>query len=526
MIKVAYFLIGNLNVMDFLSFDIAILKQKLVCKKGWEDFYMLQQGIRVRFAPSPTGPFHIGGARSALFNWLLAKKYNGKLIMRIEDTDLERSTKESEENIKEALEWLGITWDEGADVGGPYGPYRQTERLDTYQNYTDKLLSDGKAYYCFCSEAELEAERQAQQQKGETPRYGGCCRNLTEEEKNQFMKDGRKPTVRFRVIENKQIVFKDMVRDTISFDSNGVGDFVIVKSDGVPVYNYAVVIDDALMHITHVIRGEEHLSNTPRQVVLYEALGFDVPEFGHISLILAKDRSKMSKRHGATSVDQYRKLGYLPEAIVNYLALLGWSPIGEQEFFSLEELIAQFSMDRVAKSPAVFDLDKLNYISAQYIKKASAEVIADLALPHLKEAGYITEELSVEQRTWLISVVDVLREYISYGAEVVNHIDIFFKDDIVFENEEAIEILRDLDIPQVMANFREKLQALEIVDAPAVKLLLKSITKELKLGGKKVFMPLRVVLTGKMHGPDLDKIIALVGRERILKRLAHTLAKI
>ncbi|MBC8015164.1 MAG: glutamate--tRNA ligase [Sporomusaceae bacterium] len=487
---------------------------------------MLQQEIRVRFAPSPTGPFHIGGARSALFNWLLAKKYNGKFVMRIEDTDLDRSTKESEQNICEALNWLGLTWDEGPDVGGPYGPYRQTERLDTYNRYTEQLLADGKAYYCYCSEGEIEAERQAQQDKNETPRYGGRCRHLTDSDKEQFVTEGRKPTVRFHVIENKTIVFKDMVRDIVSFDSNGVGDFVIVKSDGVPVYNYAVVIDDALMHITHVIRAEEHLSNTPRQVVLYDALGFSVPEFGHISLILAKDRSKMSKRHGATSVDQYRKLGYLPEAIVNYLALLGWSPVGEQEFFSLEELIEQFSMERVAKSPAVFDLDKLNYISAQYIKKASPEIVTELALPHLIEAGYISDDISTAQKTWLIEVVGALREYISHGAEIVNHIDIFFNDDITFENEEAAEILRDADIPQVMTSFRDKLQALHVVEAPAVKALLKSITKELKLGGKKVFMPLRVVLTGKMHGPDLDKIISLIGRERILDRLTTTLTKI
>ena len=487
---------------------------------------MLQQGIRVRFAPSPTGPFHIGGARSALFNWLLAKKYNGKFVMRIEDTDLERSTKESEENIAVALEWLGITWDEGVDVGGPFGPYRQTERLDTYHTYTEQLLNDGKAYHCYCSEDELEVARQAQQSRGETPRYNGHCRQLTKEQVAQFVAEGRRPTVRFHVVENQQIVFKDMVRDTISFESNGVGDFVIVKSDGIPVYNYAVVIDDALMHITHVIRGEEHLSNTPRQVVLYEALGFTPPIFGHISLILATDRSKMSKRHGATSVDQYRKLGYPPEAIVNYLALLGWSPVGEQEFFSLEELVEQFSMERVAKSPAVFDVDKLNYISAHYIKKASPEVVTELALPHIKAAGYMGDEISMEQKAWLVAVVSVLQEHISHGAEIVNHIDIFFNDDIEFETQEAVEIMRDADVAQVMDNFRQKIQALEVVDAPAVKALIKSITKELKLGGKKVFMPLRVALTGKMHGPDLDKIIALVGRERILKRLSATASKI
>ncbi len=487
---------------------------------------MSQQELRVRFAPSPTGPFHIGGARSALFNWLLAKKHGGKLILRVEDTDLERSTKESEENIKEALRWLGITWDEGVDVGGPYGPYHQTQRLDIYREYTETLLSEGKAYYCYCTEEELDAERQAQTEKGENPRYGGRCRHLTEEDRARLAAEGRKPTVRFRVPEGQQIVFKDLVRDTVSFESDGVGDFVIVKSDGIPVYNYAVVLDDHLMKITHVIRGEEHLSNTPRQVLLYEAFGFPVPQMGHISLILGKDRTKMSKRHGATSVEQYRRLGYLPEALVNFLALLGWAPSGEQEIFSLEELVQEFSMDRVAKNPAVFDSDKLNWINAQYIKKASPETIMELAIPHLEEAGYLQGELTAQKREWLVQVVAAVQEYISYAAQVVEHAGIFFEDNVEFENDEAMQVLKDEDIPKVMDCFRVKMQELENVDVESVKALLKAITKELKLGGKKVYMPLRVALTGKMHGPDLFHIIPIIGRERTLTRLDTTLAKI
>lgn len=487
---------------------------------------MSQQELRVRFAPSPTGPFHIGGARSALFNWLLAKKHGGKLILRVEDTDLERSTKESEENIKEALRWLGITWDEGVDAGGPYGPYHQTQRLDIYREYTETLLSEGKAYYCYCTEEELDAERQAQTEKGENPRYGGHCRHLTEEDRARLAAEGRKPTVRFRVPEGQQIVFKDLVRDTVSFESDGVGDFVIVKSDGIPVYNYAVVLDDHLMKITHVIRGEEHLSNTPRQVLLYEAFGFPVPQMGHISLILGKDRTKMSKRHGATSVEQYRRLGYLPEALVNFLALLGWAPSGEQEIFSLEELVQEFSMDRVAKNPAVFDSDKLNWINAQYIKKASPETIMELAIPHLEEAGYLQGELTAQKREWLVQVVAAVQEYISYAAQVVEHAGIFFEDNVEFENDEAMQVLKDEDIPKVMDCFRVKMQELENVDVESVKALLKAITKELKLGGKKVYMPLRVALTGKMHGPDLFHIIPIIGRERTLTRLDTTLAKI
>jgi len=486
---------------------------------------MSQQELRVRFAPSPTGPFHIGGARSALFNWLLAKKHGGKLILRVEDTDRERSTKESEENIKEALRWLGITWDEGVDIDGPYGPYRQTERLEIYNKYTEKLLENGHAYYCYCSEAEIEAEREAQLAKGETPCYSGRCRNLAEEDKVRFVAEGRKPTVRFRVPQNKSIVFTDLVRGTVSFDSNGIGDYVIVKSDGIPVYNYAVVLDDSLMHITHVIRAEEHLSNTPRQILLYEALGFEMPKFGHISLILGKDRTKMSKRHGATSVEQYRNLGYLPEALDNFLALLGWAPASEQEIFSLEELVEEFSMDRVAKNPAVFDIDKLNWINSHYIKQAKPELITDLALPHLKAAGYI-DEITPDQYAWLVNVVTALQGHISYAAQIVDHVDIFFNDNIEFETEEAHEIMRDADIPQVMDAFCTKLAALEQLDGPVIKALLKSITKELKLGGKKVFMPIRIAITGKMHGPDLDKIIPLIGRERVLSRVETTMTKI
>jgi len=360
----------------------------------------MKQELRVRFAPSPTGPFHIGGARSALFNWLLARKEGGKFVLRIEDTDLERSTKASEENIKEALRWLGIDWDEGVDVGGPYGPYRQTERLGLYREYTDKLLTSGHAYYCYCTEDELEAERQRQLAKGETPRYGGHCRSLTAADRERLAAEGRKPTVRFRVPEGQAIVFNDLVRGTVSFDSAGIGDFVIVKSDGIPVYNYAVVLDDALMRITHVIRAEEHLSNTPRQIVIYQALGLPLPEFGHISLILGKDRAKMSKRHGATAVEQYRNLGYLPAALVNFLALLGWAPEGEEEIFSREELIAKFSLDRVAKNPAVFDVDKLNWLNAHYLRQAGPAVITELALPHLEAAGYITLPLTDERRGW------------------------------------------------------------------------------------------------------------------------------
>ncbi|KNZ69507.1 glutamyl-tRNA synthetase [Thermincola ferriacetica] len=483
------------------------------------------ESVRVRFAPSPTGPLHIGGARSALFNWLLARKYNGTMIVRIEDTDLERSSRESEENILKALEWLGLDWDEGIGKGGSNGPYRQTERLDIYREYAQKLLAAGQAYYCYCTEEELEAERQALLAKGEMPRYLGKCRHLTEEDRARYEAEGRKPVIRFRVPENENIVVRDLVRGNVVFESNGIGDYVIVKSDGIPTYNFAVVLDDALMGITHVVRGEEHLSNTPRQLMIYDALGLQAPQFAHVSLILGKDRSKMSKRHGATAIEQYEKLGYLPEALVNFLVLLGWSPEGEEEIFSLEQLVEQFSLDRVAKNPAVFDLDKLNWLNGYYIRQSPVERIAAMALPYLKEAGYVSDQVTADSE-WLKMVVASVQEYLSYVAEITEHVKIYFNEDFDFESEEAKNILLDEDFPRVAELFKEKITALEELTPETAKQMLKALTKELKLGGKKVYMPLRVALTGQTHGPELFYIIPILGKEKALARLASSQAKL
>ncbi len=486
---------------------------------------MTYENIRVRFAPSPTGPFHIGGARSALFNWLLAKKTGGTFVLRIEDTDRERSSQESEDNIKAALRWLGMDWNEGVDVGGEYGPYRQMERLDTYARYTEQLIAQGDAYYCYCTDEELEAERQALIAAGKMPRYGNRCRNLTADEVAQFKAAGRRPTVRFRVPAGKAVVVDDQVRGRVTFDSDGIGDFVIVKSDGIPTYNYAVVIDDALMKITHVIRAEEHLSNTPRQILIYEALGFAVPAFGHISLILGKDRSKMSKRHGATSVEQYRQLGYLPEALVNFLSLLGWSPSGEEELLPVEEIIRQFSLEHVAKNPAVFDVDKLNWINQHYLRKLSDEAFAELCLPHLVAAGFVSGELKPQEKAWVVQVLALAKEQVAYAAQAPEVVRLFFADEFEFETDEAKAVLQEESAPAVLALFAEKLQALEVVDGVSIQALLKSVVKETKLGGKKVYMPVRVSITGCQHGPELTHIIPLLGVERTLKRLHASLAK-
>jgi len=479
--------------------------------------------IRVRFAPSPTGPLHIGGARSALFNYLWARHNNGKFIVRSEDTDLGRSSRESEQNILEALRWLNIQWDEGIEVGGENGPYRQTDRLDLYRDYIKKLLDGGHAYYCYCSEEEIEQERQTLTAKGETPRYLGKCRHLTNEQRATLEAEGRKPVVRFQVPESQAIHISDQVRGDVVFDSDGIGDYVIVKSDGIPTYNFAVVVDDVTMKITHVIRGEEHLSNTPRQVLIYQALGLPVPEFDHVSLILNTEGGKMSKRDGDTAVLDYQKKGYLPEAIVNFIAMLGWAPSGEEEFYTLDELADVFSLDRVSKSPAVFDLQKLNYINAHYIKAAAPERLAELALPYLGEMGILPQrERSDKQQQWLISFIEAISEKISHMAEVKDFVHYFHGAVPMEPVGEALEVLRGEQVPGVLSLFREKVREVELLSGATVKVFLKQMTKELKLGGKFVYMPVRVALTGQMHGPELFDVIPLLGRENVLSRLEVT----
>lgn len=470
--------------------------------------------VRVRFAPSPTGPLHIGGARSALFNYLYAKQNGGDFIVRIEDTDRERSSRESEENIKASLRWLGINWNEGVDVGGPHQPYRQMERLHTYEEAVNRLLETGDAYYCYCTEEEIEAEKEACRKEGKMPLYSGKCRHLTPEEIEAKKAAGIKPTIRFHVKEGAPIVIHDLVRGDVQFERDGIGDFVIVKSDGIPVYNFAVVVDDHLMGITHVLRGEEHLSNTPRQAVIYEALGWEMPTFGHISLILGKDRTKMSKRNGDVSCVAYQEHGYLPEALVNFLALLGWAPEGEEEIFSLEEMIQQFSLDRVSKSPAVFDLEKLKWMNQQYIKKLSAEELADLLDPYLEGEAFSPEQrlLFAETMSNHIATLEECREYLPLIKGKLAPVT----------DAGLLEILHQETVPLVLKSFYEKMNEAETFDAAAAKAALKKIRKENKLGGAQVFMPVRIATTGEQHGPDIDKLISLMGKETFTARLQQT----
>lgn len=484
----------------------------------------MEKKLKVRFAPSPTGPFHIGGARSALFNWLVARHADGTFLVRIEDTDLKRSTKESEENIKDSLKWLGMNWDEGIDVGGPHGPYRQTERLDLYKKEVQRLLDEGKAYYCYCSAEELEKSRKAQLDAGKTPIYDEHCRHLTEEEKAKYEAEGRKPVVRLKVRKDGVFAFDDMVRGHVEFQAAGVGDFIIMKSDGIPVYNFAVVIDDAFMEVTHVIRAEEHLSNTPRQLAIYEALGYKPPKFGHISLILGEDHKKMSKRHGATSVTEYRNMGYLPEAVVNYLALLGWTPKGEQEIFTEEELIKQFSMKRVSSNDAVFDINKLNWINFQYMKKLDADQLYDLIVPFLVKAGYVEESVTEEKKDWLKKVIWFMKDHIYFAGQAAEELRFFFEDMPALTDEAILSIMKAETSGKLLKAFIEDLKALETFDQAEIKKCFNACMKAQGIKGKAAYEPTRIALTGVTQGPGMFEMMELFGREKTMDRLEAALA--
>ena len=471
--------------------------------------------IKVRFAPSPTGPLHIGGARSALFNYLYAQNVQGSMVLRIEDTDLERSAVEYEKEIIDSLTWLGIGWQEGIDVGGDNGPYRQTERLDNYNVYVDRLINEGHAYHCFCTEEELEEERRLLLEKGQIVKYMGKCRGLSDAECEAKKAQGLVPTVRFKVEQNKTIVVNDLVRGKVAFNSEEIGDFIILKSDGIPTYNFAVVLDDHDMKISHVIRAEEHLSNTPRQLMIYEALGFDVPEFAYISLILGNDRQKMSKRHGATSVVQYREKGYLPEAVFNFLALLGWSPEGEEEILSHDEIIRQFSLGRVAKNPVVFDLDKLNWLNALYIKKQSVEDLGKMVRLFLEKSPYWDVVRSLDEGPFSV-LIEALRDRLVCLSDVVEEIEPFFAPPVY--DDEALEMLAQEETQQMLASFLEQLP--EHLDLDEARSFMKGFPKSVQLPGKKVYMPLRIALTGKRHGPELPYIFAVMGSKELRRRIS------
>ncbi|GAA3411999.1 glutamate--tRNA ligase [Paenibacillus hodogayensis] len=481
--------------------------------------------IRVRYAPSPTGHLHIGNARTALFNYLFARHYNGKFIIRIEDTDIQRNVPGGVENQLTYLKWLGIDWDESVDVGGPYGPYRQTERLELYRDYANQLIASGRAYLCYCTEEELEREREEQTARGETPRYSGKHRNLTAEQRSAFEAEGRVPSIRFRVEEGKTYAFQDLVKGDISFESDGIGDFVIVKKDGIATYNFAVVVDDYKMEISHVLRGEDHISNTPRQLMIYEALGWEPPQFAHMTLIVNEQRKKLSKRDGSIIqfIEQYDDLGYLPESMFNFIALLGWSPEGENEMFTRDELVAAFDAARLSKSPAMFDTNKLGWMNNYYLKKADANRVAELALPHLRKAGLVPEQLDEAQLEWTRALVALYQEQMNCGADIVPLTTVFFEPEPHYD-EEGSALLAESHVPVVLRCFLGLVEESSAFTPEAIQAMLKTVQKETGFKGKQLFMPVRVALTGQMHGRDLNQTLSLLGQNRVVERLRKLLS--
>jgi glutamyl-tRNA synthetase/nondiscriminating glutamyl-tRNA synthetase len=469
--------------------------------------------MRLRFAPSPTGQLHVGNARTALFNWLMARGSGGTFVLRIEDTDFARSTKEAERSALEDLRWLGLNWNEGPEAGGEHGPYRQSERLHIYRAHAVELMASSKAYYCFCSEEELEMERYRALRAGEPPKYGGRCRNIPVAEARKRVDNGEPATVRFRVTdEERELAWNDIVRGEVSFSSGVIGDFVLVRSGGIPAYNFAVVVDDALMEITHVIRGEDHISNTPRQLLLYEAFGWKPPQFAHVSMVLGPDHSKLSKRHGATSVGEFQEKGYLPEALANYLALLGWSPGENEELLPLDELARRFKLEDVGKSPGVFDPEKLAWANRHYIKAASPDRLAALALPFLRQAGWVSEPDG--------AALAFVAFAVSAAAPSVDHLDQvparlrFLFDYSASRALETEGIRAEAEASRAVIDALAEVLAASprLVDREAFRAAATRVREKTGVKGKELFHPIRLALTGEAEGMELDTAVPAIER--------------
>jgi nondiscriminating glutamyl-tRNA synthetase len=467
--------------------------------------------MRVRFAPSPTGHLHVGNARTALFNWLLARGNGGTFILRIEDTDVERSTQVSEAAIFHDLGWLGLNWDEGPDVGGARGPYRQSERLHLYASYAKELLNAGHAYYCFCSIAQLDADRQSAIAEGRPTQYAGTCRRLTRDQADARIAAGERPAIRFRVPEDREVAFEDVVRGEVRFQTDIIGDPVIVRADGHPAYNFAVVIDDALMEVTHVVRGEDHISNTPRQILLYEALGFTPPAFAHLALVLGPDHSPLSKRHGATSVAEFRAKGYLPEALTNYLALIGWSPGHGDELLSIDELARRFSLEGVGHSAGVFDEEKLAWVNRHYLKMADPIRIAELAVAYFNDAG-VQMAPSSRGLEFLASAMPIATGSVDRLDQVPARLAFLFDYDAeaALRDERVGGEMRDAGAQAVVRALAEELAAVPRLDRERFRLVANAVKARTGQKGKALFHPIRVALTGRAEGPELDLAIPAI----------------
>lgn len=477
------------------------------------------ENVRVRFAPSPTGSLHIGGARTALFNWLYARNKKGQLILRLEDTDSQRSTEDSAAGILEGLRWLGLDWDEGPDIGGPYGPYRQSERLSIYQTYMNQLLKEGKAYYCFCSPNELHEKREKAQQEKANYRYDKSCRDLTPEQIAVNLSQGLHPVIRLKVPCQGQTIVRDLIRGEVSFDNELLDDFIIAKSDGWPTYNFAVVIDDYTMKITHVIRAEEHLSNTPKQLQVYYALGLTPPLFAHVSMILAPDRSKLSKRHGATSVQEFRDEGYLSEALINYLALLGWSPGENMDVFPWEEMPQRFSLDDVSRSAAIYDLKKLAWMNGYYISIASIDRIIKMLEPAARQKGW----LHPDNIDYFKKVIDLVRSRARTINEILGLAQYFFEEPAGYDKKGQKKYFCKSDSQEKLAAVLEALNHVQNFTAPELEDSIRLKADELGLKASELIHPARLAITGRTATPGLFEIIELLGSKISQARLSKAM---
>ncbi len=473
--------------------------------------------VRVRFAPSPTGDLHLGNVRTALYNWLFARHHKGVFLLRIEDTDKVRSTEESCEELMDIMTWLGLKWDEGPRVGGPYAPYKQSERTSIYEEHLKRLKEKGLVYPCYCTEEELELERKRQMGRGHMPKYGGKCKKLTPEERKKMDDESKTSVLRF-IVPPGEIVVQDEVRGEVIFPDDQIGDFVLTRSDGSPTYNFTVVVDDALMKVTHVIRGEDHLSNTPKQVLIYKALGYQAPKFAHLSIIKGPDGQKLSKRHGETSVESYKAKGYQPDAFLNYLALLGWAP-KSGEILSLDEMAAEFDLAHVGKSGAIFDPMKLHWMGSQYLveKKVPLDDLTRMVIPYLVEAGYVTREQVRDKFDWVKQVVDVVRTSLGCLSDAVRETVFFFSDELHFEPNQTEEMLGQ---KALLSAFQDGFTAFEgEFNGPNFLAIVKEVGKTTGLKGKALYHPLRLALTGREDGPELVKIAPLLGKVKVIERL-------
>lgn len=458
--------------------------------------------VRTRFAPSPTGSLHVGGARTAIFNWLFARHAGGQFVLRIEDTDRTRSTEESISEITDAMQWLGLDWDEG--------PFRQSDRLEIYQKMANQLLESGHAYKCYVTPEELEEKRKEAQSKGDVLRYKREWAKLNEGPDTPYV-------IRLQTPDEGTIEVQDKLRGTVTFDATEVDDFVILKRDGFPTYNFAVVVDDATMNITHVIRGDDHLINTPRQVLIYNALDYEIPELAHVSMILGSDNKRLSKRHGATSVVAYKDRGYLPEAIINFLSRLGWS-FGDQEIFTKTELIEKFTLDHVGKSAAVFNEEKLEWLNSWYIKNDPPEKIAELVLPLLKEKG-----LEVEIDNKLIKIIVELSQRAKTLLDIADSIDYFYAENIEFQEKAKTKFLKPA-IKPVLEDIKNKLSSLSSFNMDEMHKVFDEVMEESELKLGKIAQPVRVALTGGTVSPGIFEVMDILGKEEVLKRLNAAIA--